>query len=86
MSADFEADLCPETVAPRVRFNFPNGWSASVVLMSPAKSGCEFLVASMAIAPTGQWGQGKTLLLGSELSAEEVAHWLAGTAMRHAPQ
>lgn len=82
MSAQFEADLCPETGAPRIRFNFPNGWSASIVLRMPAANGCDFSMASMAICPTGQWGEGKTIVLGNEMSAEEVAHWLAGTDLR----
>lgn len=84
MSGPFEADLCPETGLPRVRFNFPNGWSASVVLRSPSADGCHFLMASMAVCPTGQWGTGKTTILGNEMSAEEVAHWLVGTDMREA--
>ena len=75
MSAS-EADLCPETGAPRIRFNFPNGLSASIVLRAPAPDGCHFLMASMAVCPTGQWGSGKTTIVGNELSAEEVAHWL----------
>lgn len=85
MSAQFEADLCPETGAPRIRFNFPNGWSASIVLRMPAANGCDFSMASMAICPTGQWGEGKTRILGNELSAEEVAHWLVGTDMQARP-
>lgn len=82
MSAEFEADLCPDTGAPRIRFNFPNGWSASVVLRMGAPNGCDFMMASVAVCPTDQWGRGMTSVLGNELSAEEVAHWLAGMAMR----
>lgn len=82
MSAQFEADLCVETGAPRLRFNFPNGLSASVVLRMAAPNGCDFMMASMAVCPTGQWGKGKTSIVGNELSAEEVVHWLVGTAMR----
>lgn len=82
MSAEFEADLCPDTGAPRIRFNFANGWSASVVLRMAQSDNCNFMMASMAVCPTGQWGEGKTSILGNELSAEEVAHWLAGMAMR----
>jgi hypothetical protein len=82
MSREFEADLCPETGAPRIRFNFPNGWSASIVLRNGSANGCEFGMASMAICPTGHWGKGKTEVLGNEMSAEEVAHWLTGVAMK----
>jgi hypothetical protein len=85
MSAPFEADLCPETGAPRIRFNFPNGITASIVLRAAAANGCEFLMASMAICPTGQWGKGKTTILGNELSPEEVAHWLVHVAMQARP-
>ena len=82
MTCSFEADLCPETRTPRIRFNFPNGLSASVVLRAPGGDDCHFLMASMAVCPTGEWGSGKTEILGNEMTAEEVAHWLAGTAMK----
>lgn len=85
MSAPFEADLCPETGAPRIRFNFENGWSASIVLRGATSNGCDFLMASLARCPTGQWGQGKTHIIGNELSPDEVAHWLVDTDMRRAP-
>ena len=81
MSTDFEADLDPQTGNPRVRFNFPNGMSASLVLISPTADRCHFLVASLAACPTGQWGTGKTEIYGNELTAEEVAHWLTHIAM-----
>lgn len=85
MSAAFEADLCPETEAPRIRFNFPNGWSASVVLDAGANRPCVFHYASVAACPTGEWCTGITELIGTEMDAEEVAHWLVGIAMRPAP-
>ena len=84
-AAEFEADLCPETNAPRIRFNFANGWSASVVLLMPSQDGCTFALASIARCPTGHWGEGKTELLNNEATAEEVAHWLTGTAMLGEP-
>lgn len=82
MSAPFEADLCPETGAPRIRFNFPNGWSASLVLRCAAPNGCDFGLASLAACPTGQWGTGRTHIYGNELSPEEVAHWLVHIDMQ----
>lgn len=85
MSREFEADLCPETGAPRIRFNFQNGWSASIVLREGSANGCEFGMASMAICPTGRWGRGETELLGNEMSAEEVARWLNATFLRGEP-
>lgn len=85
MSGQFEADLCPETGAPRIRFNFPNGYSASILLRSASRDGCSFGMASMAVCPSGEWGTGKTVIVGNELSAEEVAHWLVDTDMKRAP-
>lgn len=85
MSAPFEADLCPETGAPRVRFNFDNGWSGSVVLGTGTRDRCDFHTASVAACPTGQWGSGKTELLGNELDADEVTFWLNDLRRRPAP-
>lgn len=85
MSAPFEADLCPETGAPRVRFNFSNGWSASLVLGTGTRDRCHFHTASLAVCPTGQWGSGKTDLLGNELVADEVACRLEHIRRREAP-
>ncbi len=73
VSAPFEADLDPETGAPRLRFNFDNGWSASVVLTTATRDRCHFFTASVAACPVGQWGKGKTQLLDTEIAADEVA-------------
>lgn len=85
MTCAFEADLDPQTGAPRVRFNFPNGMSASLALRQPSADGCHFLMASLASCPTGQWGTGNTVIYGNELSAEEVAHWLVHIDMMRRP-
>jgi hypothetical protein len=85
MSAPFEADLCPETGAPRVRFNFSNGWSASLVLLTGTRDRCHFHTASLAACPTGQWGAGKTELLGNELGAEDVVEELRSISLRATP-
>jgi len=85
MSAPFEADLCPETGAPRVRFNFDNGWSASLVLTTGTRDRCHFHTASLAVCPTGQWGQGLTQIIGNELGTDGAAQWLAAIALRSAP-
>lgn len=84
MSAQFEADLCPETGTPRIRFNFDNGWSLSLVLRVIRANGCDAHMASVAICPTGQWGTGKTQLLSNEATADEVAGHIAHTKMRRA--
>lgn len=85
MIALFEADLCPETRAPRVRFNFSNGWSASIVLRIARRNGCEFSMASLAACPSGEWGTGLTELLGNEMSPDEVAEELHELSLRGAP-
>lgn len=82
MSAAFEADLDPQTHRPRLRLNFANGWSASIVLRGLSSNGCEALMASVAACPTGQWGAGKTVLGETEASADEVVQFLAHTSMR----
>jgi hypothetical protein len=78
--AQFEADICPETGAPRVRFNFANGWSGSLVLRMAAPNGCDFLMASVAACPTGQWGTGQTILGPTEARAAEAIDWLSTVA------
>lgn len=81
----FEADLDPYTRSPRLRLNFPNGWSASIVLRMAAPGGCSFSIASIAAAPTGEWGIGKTELGETEALADEVAAWLFEISQRPAP-
>ena len=82
MSGRFEADLHPETGAPRVRFNFANGWCGSLVLRMPAKNGCDFSIASVAACPTGQWGAELSELGETEASPDEAIDWLATVARR----
>lgn len=79
----FEADLCPGTEAPRMRFNFPNGWTASILLRQLARHGpCNFDAAAIAAWPTGQHGQGKTEIVETEAGADEIATFLAEVARR----
>jgi hypothetical protein len=80
----FEADLCPDTRAPRMRFNFVNGWSASIVLQMMSRDGCRALMASVAAAPTGEWGTGKTVLGPTEASADEAMAWIDDIRVREA--
>lgn len=82
--APFEADVCPDTGSPRLRFNFDNGWSASVVLRhyGGKRGDCGALMASLAACPTGAWGTGKTELGETEATAKEVAIFLFGVASR----
>jgi len=82
MTAPFEADLCPETNAPRLRFNFDNGWSASLVLLETPNDPFRFGIASLAACPVGKWCTGVTQPLGTDLSPEEVAHMLSIIAAR----
>lgn len=86
MSAHFEADLDPQYGSPRMRFNFANGWSASVVLyMSVPKHNCDFRLATLAAWPTGKWSKGMTELGQHEATADEVAAFLAEVASRGRP-
>lgn len=84
MSANFEADLCPDTHAPRIRMNFANGWSISVVLTDAANRRTCFHAASVAACPTGQWGTGKTELLENETFSDRVAALIEQVASRPA--
>ncbi len=82
MSAHFEADLYPQYGSPRMRFNFANGWSASVVLyMAMSQNSCDFRPT----CPSGKWPQGLTQLGQHEASADEVAEFLAEVASRGRP-
>jgi hypothetical protein len=82
MTKRFEADVCPETFAPRLRLNFDNGWAVSIVLRMEANSRCEFGMASLAACPTGRWGTGATELGENEASPDEVATYVAMIAAR----
>lgn len=77
----FEMDLCPDTHWPRIRFNFANGWSASVVCRV-SDHPCHAQLASVAACPTGRWGEGATELGETEASPDEVARYLAGIQTR----
>lgn len=82
---EFECDLTPDTQQPRVRFNFPNGWSASLLV----RTGTDLtraMMASVAACPTSRWGENVTELLGYELSADEAVMHLAEIASRAAPE
>lgn len=79
----FEADLDPESRSPRMRFNFANGWSASIALRSRVgRNGCDFMMASVAAAPTGHWGEGQTEILETECCSDEAIAMIAEVAMR----
>lgn len=77
----FEADLSPdEPHWPRMRFNFANGWSASVVLRM--STSCDAQIATLAAHPTGKWGDGLTELGETEATPDEVARFLFKIARR----
>lgn len=80
----FEADLDPRTGAPRMRFNFHNGWTGSLALRMMTSNGCEALMASVAAWPTGQSGKGLTELGPTEASADEAMNWLDDIRCREA--
>lgn len=82
MTLSYEADLDPESFAPRIRLNFDNGWSVSIVFTSPDANGTRFSLASIAACPTGKWGQGCTELLHNEAFADELADILRDVGKR----
>jgi hypothetical protein len=74
--AQFEADLDPQTKSPRIRFNFPNGWTASIVLRL-GNGPFNAYAASVAAFPTGHAGEGVTEIGETEATASEVTDYLA---------
>lgn len=71
----FEADCEPDTRYPRVRFNFDNGWSASLIMaIAPLRNAG--VLASVACAPAGHWNEGKAELGPTEASADEAMAWI----------
>jgi N-acetylmuramoyl-L-alanine amidase len=76
----FEADVDPETRSPRLRLNFANGWTASVVLSVHADR-ITGATARLACWPTA--GQEHRTELGEqEAFPDEVASYLAQVAAR----
>lgn len=82
MPKQFECDLAPETMWPRVRFNFANGWSTSVAIRTEGAAGTEAMLASLACCPTGRWQEGITELGSTEAFADEAVAFLAEVAAR----
>lgn len=82
MSAPFAADLDPQTGAPRLRFNFSNGWTASLVLGERSANGCDAWCASLACWPTGQHGRGLTELGAIEATPDQAIDWLQDVSCR----
>lgn len=84
--SQFECDLDPETLSPRVRFNFANGWTASLLILT-GNMQVAASHASIACWPTGACGEGKTENHPgwNELGADEVTALLAEIANRPAP-
>ena len=85
---EFEADLTPPEAGigpewPRVRFNFDNGWSASLVLRGTLRHDLtRYPLAAVAACPTDQWGRDKTELGSQEAFADEAIAFLAEVAAR----
>lgn len=91
-TCEFETDLTPpspglpRTAAgwPRVRFNFDNGWSASLVIRTARFAAMQ---AALAACPTGHWGGKDMTELGEqEARADEAIAWLASVAARPKPE
>lgn len=83
----FECDIAPDDSpmpgSPRVRFNFANGWSASLAMRTGSR-GMEAMLASVVACPTGQWGKGKSELGPTEAFADEAIAWLHEISQRPA--
>ncbi|CAD7335207.1 hypothetical protein FIM10_01930 [Sphingomonadales bacterium 56] len=77
---EFEADLDPETGFPRIRYNFDNGWTASMV-MHMGISTTRSMHASVAAWPTGKAGPGFIEQL-TELGADEAISWIFAIRQR----
>lgn len=77
---EFECDLDPEMHWPRVRFNFDNGWSASLVVRTG--DGFDAMQASVAACPSGQWATGATELGPTEADAGEAMAWIYRVSQR----
>lgn len=77
----FETDLAPDTHQPRIRFNFNNGWSGSL-LVRTGKNQMDAMLASVAACPTGQWGDGQTIIGPTEAFADEAIAWLHEISQR----
>lgn len=85
MSAPFEVDMLFPSGGCRIRFNFPNGWSASVMLHTFAeRSRSGLLYAGLAAAPLRDW-DGPIELHDSEATPDLVAAFLAEVASRGRP-
>jgi hypothetical protein len=83
MTKEFECDLDPAMGWPRIRFNFANGWSASVVVRTRTDvDPFGAMQASLACCPTGRWGENMTQIGETEATADEVAAYLAAVAGR----
>jgi len=78
---EFEADLDPDTGYPRIRYNFDNGWTASMVLHTyPSRT--RAMYASIAAWPTGKCGQGFTEIGLTEANADEAISWIFAIRQR----
>ncbi|UIJ46922.1 hypothetical protein LZK98_08260 [Sphingomonas cannabina] len=78
---NFETDLDPVTRQPRVRFNFANGWTASIVVRTDP-DGFDAMIASVAACPTGRWGTGATEICETEAFPDEAIDWLLAIRCR----
>lgn len=87
MTHEFACDLTPpDSFAPhqpRVRLSFSNGWTGSLVIRT-GENRMDAMMASVAAAPTGEWGAGNTELGPTEAGADEAIAWLHEISRRPA--
>ncbi len=82
MTAAFEADVHPGTGSPRLRFNFANGWTVSLMLGGGDVTRMRFSYASVAEVERIGEHEGLGRVLEHEASPDEVAAILSEVAER----
>jgi hypothetical protein len=76
LAANFETDIDPRTNAPRIRFNFRNGWTGSLALLMMRPNGMDAMLASVAAWPTGNMSHDVIVRGPAEAFPDEAMAWL----------
>ena len=64
------------TDAPRIRFNFRNGWTGSLVLRMMRPNGMDAMLASVVAWPTGRMTTDTTVHGPTEAFPDEAMSWI----------
>lgn len=76
LEANYETDIDPTLDAPRIRFNFRNGWTGSLALRMMRPNGMDAMLASVAAWPTGNMSRDAIVFGPSEAFPDEAMSWL----------